>query len=59
MAKKTSGSEDNAATDFLVRLLSIDFGDVLEYVQQNYQPEEVFSETELDDWATENGYIKE
>jgi len=32
---------------------------LLDYINDNMSPEEVFSDTSLDLWATNNGYIKE
>ena len=33
--------------------------DIVEWVSKNFIPGQVFSENELDDWATDNGYVKE
>lgn len=36
----------------------IDDSDLIVYIQSNKQPEEVFSQSELDKWAESEGYIK-
>jgi len=32
---------------------------ILDYVQNTYNPAEVFDTSELEDWAEDNGYVKE
>jgi hypothetical protein len=33
--------------------------DIVYWVSSRFEPEDVFSETILDDWAVNNGYIKQ
>lgn len=40
-------------------LLSFHSDDLITFVSNNYGVDEVYSEKELDKWATENGYTKE
>lgn len=51
MAKTTKTSVE-------INLADLDQDDLRSYVQENNYPGEVFPESELDDWAKENGYIK-
>jgi len=39
---------------------SVDIGDnaVVEYVAENYRPEEVFGKAELKNWALNNGFVE-
>jgi len=32
---------------------------ILEYIGENFVPEDVFSEKQLSQWAEDNGYVKE
>jgi len=59
MTKKTTSREDQNATDFILDLisLSINAQDLLEYVQDNFSPEDVFSDKELSDWALDAGFV--
>lgn len=36
----------------------IDDETIKEYVQKTFEPEDIFSETQLEKWAESNGYIK-
>ena len=38
--------------------ISIDEDMILEYVQQNYEPDQVFETQTLIDWALRNGFIE-
>lgn len=38
---------------------SVDMDNVIEWVAKYCDPEEVFSEDELEKWARENGFVKE
>lgn len=40
-------------------LLSYHSDDLIQFVNNNYGLEEVYSKEELEKWATENGYTKE
>lgn len=37
----------------------IDDEAIIEYCKDNFSPDEVFPESELEDWAERNGYVKE
>ena len=32
---------------------------IFEYVEENFSPEEVFDDKELEAWALDNGFVKE
>ena len=38
--------------------VEIDNGEVKTYIQQNYNPEDMFSWSELEEWAENNGFHK-
>lgn len=71
MANVTTGNEDSDIANIIAEkiragIMSIvdieidgDFSDVLNYIQSNFDPEDVFDNGELDDWAIEHGYVKE
>ena len=62
MSKPTTRNEDLKAGELIASLIkdiAIDFGDVLEYVQKNFEPDVIFDDDELDAWALANGYTKE
>lgn len=71
MAVMTSGSNDAGIANIISNMFSSDnlritdielhgdFSEILLYVQENFSPEDVFDNGELDDWAIEHGYIKE
>lgn len=45
---------------FMVQLEgSPDMDFILEYIGNEFDPEDVFSEGDLSDWAERNGYVKE
>ena len=59
MAKRTSTHEDADVEKFVAdEFLSIDCGTLLQYIQDNFNPDEIFDKGELDEWAEENGYVK-
>ena len=39
-------------------LENIDKDDLTEYVERNFEVEDVFSESQLEKWAEANGYVK-
>ena len=39
--------------------IEVEDSSVVEYVAENYRPEEVFPKTELQDWALDNGFVEE
>lgn len=45
--------------DRFVRVETIDVQELLYWVQRNYNPEDVFSTTQLDKWAESEGYTKQ
>jgi hypothetical protein len=54
--KSISVSVEEPNVDDLLE--NIDNDDLTEYVERNFQPEDVFSETILEKWAETNGYVK-
>ena len=46
-------------TEDVVKLTSIVLNALLEFVEEQCRPDEVFSHGELNEWAEENGYVKE
>ena len=48
-------SEPNV--DFI--LSEIDKYDLIEYVQSNHNPDDIFEQKQLEEWALENGFVKE
>ena len=44
-------------TEFLSSSINIE--ELLSLIGEQFSPEDVFSESSLDDWALENGYKKE
>lgn len=62
MAKSTTHREDlDMATEILNRIsiedISIDAGYILEFVNENYVPEEVFDEDKLREWAIDHDFV--
>jgi hypothetical protein len=39
--------------------LSIDAGEILEFIRTHYSPDDVFSADQLEGWAAENGFVPE
>ena len=40
-------------------IIEIDNNEIIEYVVMNLDPEEVYSERTLNEWASENGWVRE
>jgi len=72
MPRNTSAGEDYALTELFVNQLdaeqvgvavkdSIDItGDtILDWIAGQFSPEEVFDESDLENWASQNGFVKE
>jgi hypothetical protein len=61
---RTTRHQDERLTDLILDWVKeeIEIGDLYEgdvitrYIRENYNPEDVFKESELSDWAFENGY---
>lgn len=58
MANPTSGSQDKSFMAELIDQISGDFSWVLEWVEQNCEPDDIFDEKRLEQWARDNGFIK-
>jgi hypothetical protein len=63
MSRPTRISEDEALAKFLVVAVkvsevTVDARDILEYVAENFDPEDVFDTEALEAWAEHNGYTK-
>lgn len=57
MAKKFTSYTNSA---FIGTVVGADLLDrVVEYINDNLRPEDIFSDEELGEWATDNGYVKE
>lgn len=70
MQHGTSGSQDKSMSSELKEMVSFEFSngeskfsidasDMLDFVEMQYEPEDVFSEDELGEWALANGFVKE
>ena len=42
-----------------INVVDVDDSAVKDYIQANYSPEDVFPESDLEDWAEANGFIRE
>lgn len=62
MGKTTTVGEDVALSEFISDnseiKIKVDAGDILRYIEDNFEPEDVFSERLLAAWAVQNGYEK-
>lgn len=62
MAIHTNYSQDQAMAKELEQIVDIsiqlDATKVLDYVRENYKPEEVFEIDQLEDWAESNEYVR-
>ena len=54
MITGTTGAQDRAMRD---AILSIDAGEILEFIRRNYTPDDVFTPDQLEGWAAENGFV--
>jgi hypothetical protein len=55
MSKVTSANEDQEFIEKLVAMgLSIDLGKVLEYISNNFDPNDVYDTKELAEWAAQH-----
>jgi hypothetical protein len=63
MIKTTTSSEDLDAIKVLKDCLQIDLSinaiEIVEWVRQTFHVDDVFPEEELEQWAKDNGYVKE
>jgi hypothetical protein len=39
--------------------VSIDVDDAIDIIQRCFSPDEIFEASELEEWAEDNGYVKE
>lgn len=46
-------------TGALINLEDVDLDDLVEFIQDKCRPDEVFGQIELEEWAENNGYVKE
>jgi hypothetical protein len=58
MAVKTTGSQDkNFAEEFASRVVGgADYSWVLEWIEENYEPDDIFEHEVLKEWALDNGF---
>jgi hypothetical protein len=45
--------------DFKQQVLNIDLGEVIAFIADRCEPDEVFDDADLDAWALDNGWTKE
>jgi hypothetical protein len=56
MAKKFTSYSNSA---FVGTVVGADLLDrVAEYINDNLRPEDIFEDVELEEWATDNGFVK-
>lgn len=50
----------NISADQLLSIMDISaaFDSIVDYIQDNFEPADIFDKGELDNWAENNGYIK-
>lgn len=62
MPIQTNYSQDQAMAKEIEEIvdisISLDATKVLDYVRENYKPEEVFDIDQLEDWAESNDYVR-
>jgi hypothetical protein len=54
MYRPTTVDEDKAFAKVFMEFANIDTGFIVEWVEQNFRPEEVFGEAEIKQWVQEN-----
>ena len=54
MITRTTGAQDRAMRD---ACLSIDAGEILEFIRTHYSPDDVFTTDQLKGWAADNGFV--
>jgi hypothetical protein len=63
MVRKTSSSEDREIADAIREqidsALDADYTWIIEWVEDNCEPEDVFDDDKLGAWALDNGFTKE
>jgi hypothetical protein len=59
MARRTTSYEDQELADYIGEEMTLDAGKILDYVSRNFEPGDVFDDVDLENWARENGFIKE
>jgi len=63
MARKTSSVEDGQIADVIREqiesALNTDYTWIIEWVEDNCEPSDVFSDDRLGAWALDNGFTKE
>lgn len=52
-------AEDIGSLEHEVKISPISLNIAIQWMQQNLEPEDIFSEKQLSNWAEANGYIKE
>jgi hypothetical protein len=45
--------------DKIKECVSIDVDDAIDVIQRSFSPDEIFEASELEEWAEDNGYVKE
>ena len=59
--RSTTGSQDTSAEHMLKKNVEfrVDSYNLVAWVQENFSPEDVFPEDELETWAKGKGWVKE
>ena len=61
MARQTSALEDISFRELLrdnLEALEIDATGILDWVRENFLPEDIFDKEELAEWAESNGFVQ-
>lgn len=57
--KITSRQQNREFTGYILENIEFDLAEVLDYIRDNFAPDDVFSKIALQDWAEDNGYTLE
>ena len=59
--KYTSSNQDRSFRSLLIDQLNLDqqYDWILEWIAEEFNPDDIFDNERLNEWAIENGYIKE
>ena len=60
MARTTTTHEDEDMSDIVKKEMVVEmrFDTILDYIQSNFTPDEIFDNGELEEWAEKNGYTR-
>ena len=57
--KQTTSQQDRNFIEQFVREINLDTLFILDWVTDNFDPEDVFENDQLEDWALDNGFVRE